>query len=111
MALGGWPLRVTLGHFSHRALVDTSAVFFIRPIYGTIVATVQQQGISFVDSFLRSVRREMRRQGVTAYRLSQLTGLGKSHVYRLLEGENMPSIESAERIANALGLKITLAKK
>jgi len=45
-------------------------------------------------------------RGITVYRLAQLTGITQSHVYRLVSGEQQPSLDVAGRIADALGVTV-----
>jgi len=59
--------------------------------------------------FVRSVVTEARRQGWTAYRISQESGIPVSTARRLLGGELNPTASTIDAVAKALGQQITLA--
>ena len=48
-----------------------------------------------------------KKNNITAYKLSKISGVSLTYCYRLLRGEmNNPSISTINRIAIALGLEI-----
>jgi DNA-binding Xre family transcriptional regulator len=54
--------------------------------------------------FAKNLSAVMQNRGITAYRLSQITGLSKSQLYRLLDAEaaNDPTISTVKRLCKAL---------
>lgn len=59
------------------------------------------------ERFINNVRRELRRQGWTQTQLAERAGMARQHVSNYLSGVNVPSLERAERIAEALGLTVS----
>lgn len=60
-----------------------------------------------VDQLIRAIKAAERR-GVTRYRIAKDAGLYQSQLTRLMNREAAPRLDTAERIATALGLKFTL---
>ncbi len=50
------------------------------------------------------------KSGLTGYRLAKLTGLSAPGVRNLLAARKSPSLDTAERIAAALGYELRLVK-
>lgn len=59
---------------------------------------------------IQVIKDEMSRQGVTMYRLAQLTGLAQSSIRGYLNSNNMPSIDNYQKMVNALGLNIEVKR-
>lgn len=59
---------------------------------------------------IQVIKDEMSRQGVTMYRLSQLTGLVQTSIRGYLNSNNMPSIDNYQKMINALGLTIEVKR-
>lgn len=55
----------------------------------------------------KAIVAEARRQQATAYGLWKSTGISLHTVQRFLAGEGSPTLDTAERIAAALGMSIT----
>lgn len=58
---------------------------------------------------LRRAIAQAERRGLTRYRIAQTTGLSQSMLSRFMAGENVPKLDTAERIAQAIGRRLTLA--
>lgn len=56
--------------------------------------------------FLKKVEAKMQAGGVSVAQLAELTGLSRQYIYRVLNGEHVPSLVVAEKIAKNLGLHI-----
>lgn len=54
--------------------------------------------------FARTLHTRLESAGITAYRLSQLTGISKGAMSKLLSGKVEPSWESVLKIAKAMGV-------
>lgn len=65
---------------------------------------------SIVDEFIETVVDEMQRQGLTMTDLAKLAHCGRPYLYRVLNREQSPSLEWAEKVAEALGLAFNLEK-
>lgn len=59
---------------------------------------------------IQVIKDEMSRQGVTMYRLAQLTDLAQSSIRGYLKSNNMPSIDNYQKMVNALGLTIEVKR-
>ena len=59
------------------------------------------------DELRRAIGRAHRR-GVTKYRIAKATGLPQSTVGRVASGETVPNLETAERIAKAIGCRLAV---
>ena len=55
--------------------------------------------------------RKAERQGITRYRIAKAAGVHQSQLSRLLAGEKRPRLDTAERIAEALGCEVRLVPK
>ena len=67
-------------------------------------------GKSLVERLKQEIRRG-ERQGVTRYRLAKLSGVSEGQLSRLARGTVAPRLDSTERIADALGLRIVFVPK
>ena len=61
-----------------------------------------------MSDFISAIKSAMNDKGMSVSQLAALTGFSRMHIYRLLNGENAPTLDNAELIANALGVKITI---
>lgn len=66
--------------------------------------------VSVVDEFIDQVQREIELQGVSLSELARRAGCGRPYLYRVLTRQQSPSLEWAEKVADALGLEFTLQK-
>ena len=58
-----------------------------------------------------NLRRKFKSSGITAYKLSQLTGLAATTITRWAKGESEISLKTAEIIADALKCKLSCTWK
>lgn len=49
----------------------------------------------------------MKEKGMTSVRIAELVGMHKTNVSNIINGKQMPSVETLERFANALGVRFT----
>lgn len=61
--------------------------------------------------FMRSLRTAIKTSGRTRYRLSKDARVAESVLSRFMSGETSLAIETAERVAGALGFEIVLRRK
>ena len=57
---------------------------------------------------LRKLIAEAEQQGISRYRLAQLSGVSEGQLSRLVNGQVDPRLDSAERIARALGHRLRI---
>ena len=57
---------------------------------------------------LDEIRKAMKASGKTRYSLWKETGIDQSHLFKLWNGEAGLSVENLEKLAEALGLEITI---
>jgi transcriptional regulator with XRE-family HTH domain len=63
-----------------------------------------------MEEFLNAVLDAMQKQRLSTERLATLSGIHRSHLYKILGGTVVPSYDRAEAIAAALGLKISITE-
>jgi len=56
--------------------------------------------------FVATVKREMRRQKIMYTQLARDVGVGSQYLYRVLAGEQVPSVAWAEKVAKWLRIEI-----
>jgi ribosome-binding protein aMBF1 (putative translation factor) len=71
----------------------------------------QIHGARFVDEFLSVIHQRMDDLGWTRYRLAQEAKISQTHVHRIMNGEQVPSVEVADKLAKALGLQLKLVSR
>ena len=59
---------------------------------------------------IRRVIREAEGRGITRYRIAKLARMPQSQIGRIASGESVPTVITAERIVNAIGLRIIVAE-
>lgn len=57
--------------------------------------------------FAKEIARLVRTSGMTRVALAEAAGLSESHI-RAIEGGTMPSVENADKLLKAFGLKLTI---
>ena len=62
-----------------------------------------------VDDLRRAIAQAEKR-GKTRYQIAQDTGLSQAMLSRFMAGENVPKMDTAERIASAIGRRLVLTK-
>jgi len=60
---------------------------------------------------LMDALRRAERSGLTRYRLSKLTGISQAGLSHFARGRKIPKVDTADKIAYALGYRITLTPK
>jgi transcriptional regulator with XRE-family HTH domain len=64
--------------------------------------------MSMVSRILEQIRKAIEASDKTRYRLSKETGIAQSQLSRLMSGQEGLSYDRLERLADALGLEITI---
>ena len=64
---------------------------------------------SIADELRRAIAKA-ERAGLTRYAIAKQTGLSQGMLSRFVAGANTPKLDTAERIATAIGLRLTLTK-
>lgn len=62
-------------------------------------------------ALLNRLRKAIQTSGRTRYRISRATGVAESVLSRFVNGQTGLSVETAEKVAEYLGLEITLRPK
>ena len=57
---------------------------------------------------LRAAIQAAKRQGVTRAAIAKRTGMPRSQVTRIATGESVPLLDTAERVAKAIGYRLAL---
>ena len=60
---------------------------------------------------LNTIKRAILASGKTRYRIAKESGVGQAQLSKLMNGKSGLSIETAEQLADALGLAITIRPK
>jgi gp16 family phage-associated protein len=60
-----------------------------------------------VRDFVKKVEAKMKAANVSVAELAEKTGLSRQYIYRVLNGEHVPTLAVAEKIASKLGLHIS----
>jgi len=55
--------------------------------------------------------RDAEKAGVTRYQISKLSGVSQAQICRMMQGQRLPRLDTAERLANAIGMKLILVSK
>ena len=63
-----------------------------------------------MDHFREQIEKAMLAKDWGTLELAEASGITRAYIYRILNGEQNPSLEVADRLASALGLKITTTK-
>ncbi len=72
------------------------------------MSTATENGVGLVGQFTDIVRDQMASQEITVRELAQKAGMGYPYLYRVLKGEQSPTIATVERITDALGLSLKI---
>lgn len=57
---------------------------------------------------LRKAIAKSEKLGLTRYRIAKATGLSQAMLSRFMAGENVPKLDTAQRIAHAIGRRLVL---
>lgn len=63
-----------------------------------------------MTDIIKIIKDEMREQAVTAYRLSQLSGVSRVTIKGVLDGKNSPTLDTLQKILKPLGLQLITIK-
>lgn len=63
-----------------------------------------------VEDFIRQLRRRMQATDTSVHQLAAAAGVGFPYLYRVLNGEQVPTLEWASRVARQVGLEIRTVK-
>lgn len=63
-----------------------------------------------MQRFARELNAAINGGRITVAKLSELTGLSRMHIYRLMRAEAAPSLDTAESIAKHIGVRISITK-
>lgn len=59
-----------------------------------------------MDQFLAIVRQQLIERNMTVRELAEKANMGYPYVYRLLKGEHSPTMDRAQKLADALGISL-----
>lgn len=60
-----------------------------------------------MDAFRQQLRARMEKLDISPTELARLSGITRAYIYRVLDGSQVPSLELADKLAEAVGLAIT----
>lgn len=63
-----------------------------------------------VDEFVKALKRRMDETGTSPTDLAKKAEVGRPYLYRVLSGEQSPSLDWAAKVGRAIGLKIRTVK-
>lgn len=61
-----------------------------------------------MENIILKIKEEADKKGLTSYKIGKITGFAPSQVTNWLSGKTEPSIGNAQRLAEAVGLRIDL---
>lgn len=68
--------------------------------------TQHTPGTVAVRDFIKKVKAKMKARNIGVADLAAATGLSRQYLYRMLNGEHVPTLSVAENVASKLGLHI-----
>lgn len=75
------------------------------------MATKQPKVWTIVEDFQAKVRKRLDESGMSVVELSRRAKINRPYLYRVLNGDAVPSLRIADQIATALGLEISVDDK
>lgn len=72
-------------------------------------STFQSTGCVPLDDFISKLRKRMDSRGLSVRDLATEAGVGYPYLYRVLKGEQNPSIDWMEKVGDKVGLKIKIS--
>lgn len=66
---------------------------------------------STITEQLRAAIRQAEKRGVSRYRMAQISQVSQAQISRFMAGDIAPKLETAERIAEAIGNRLSLVKR
>lgn len=70
------------------------------------MATVAIRELSAVEEFVTKLRARMNKLGIKPMQLAKEAGVGFPYLYRVLKGEQTPSLDWAAKVGAKVGLRI-----
>ena len=70
------------------------------------MSTVSTPGTSAVDEFVTKLRNRMDTLRMTPRELAKRAGVGFPYLYRVIKGEQTPSLDWAAKVGSEVGLQI-----
>lgn len=70
------------------------------------MATVATTGNAAVEEFVTKLHKRMDLLGMTPRQLAKKAGVGFPYLYRVLKGEQTPSLDWAAKVGDKVGLEI-----
>jgi predicted transcriptional regulator len=61
-----------------------------------------------IDQQLRDAIAKAQKAGTSQYQLAKMAGISASHMQKIADGEVIPQLSTAARVATAIGLKFSL---
>lgn len=74
------------------------------------MSTAYQITEPVVDEFVKALKRRMQETGTNPTDLAKKAAVGRPYLYRVLSGEQSPSLDWAAKVGRAMGLKIRTVK-
>lgn len=72
-------------------------------------STYRETGCAPLDDFISKLRSKMESRGLSVRDLAREAGVGYPYLYRVLKGEQNPSIDWMEKVGAEVGLKIKIS--
>lgn len=69
--------------------------------------TMSKRSKSIVDDLRRAIAQAERR-GMTKYAIAKAAKMPRSQMTRIASGENVPKLDTAERVAQVIGYRLAL---
>lgn len=66
---------------------------------------------SAMEQLIQAITKEIDNRELTMSEAAEMAGVTRAYFYRILKGQNTPSLILAEQIANAFGLTIQVTAK
>ena len=70
------------------------------------MATKSKKKEPLVETFVKLVKEQLDFQQMTRAELARQAKVGRGYLYRVLDGEQTPSFDWAEKVAKVLGISI-----
>jgi len=69
--------------------------------------TMPQKPTTITKELLKAIR-DAEKRGITRYQIAKVSGVSEAQLSKMVKRLHVPKIDTAEKIAKALGLKIVL---
>lgn len=63
-----------------------------------------------MNKFAKELTRAIETDQISISELSRRTGISRIHIYRLMRGEQMPGLDTAEAVLKHIGFRIAVEK-